>query len=52
MTIASYVGEMIPLDEFILNIFYVLLDAVLLVVIVFGFIVTREKWAESYCYSS
>lgn len=43
MTIASYAGEMIPLDEFILNILYVLLDAVLLVVIVFGFIVIRGK---------
>jgi len=43
MVVASYAGEPIPLVEFILNVLYVLLDAILLVVIIFGFIVIRGK---------
>ncbi len=43
MVVASYAGEPIPFVEFILNVLYVFLDAVLLVVIMFGFIVIRGK---------
>lgn len=43
MVVASYAGEPIPLLEFILNVLYVFLDALLLVVIMFGFIVIRGK---------
>ena len=43
MIIISYEGEPIPMIEFILNVLYVALDAILLVVVVFGFIVIRGK---------
>jgi len=43
MILLSYAGEPIPFIEFMLNILYVLLDAMLLIVVVFGFIVIRGR---------
>jgi len=43
MILLSYAGEPIPFIEFVLNVLYVLLDAILLIVVVFGFIVIRGK---------
>ena len=43
MVMISYEGEPIPPLEFVLNVLYVALDAILLVVVVFGFIVIRGK---------
>ena len=41
MIVLSYMGEPIPPVEFALNVTYVVLDAILLVVVVFGFLVIR-----------